>query len=192
MRGRDVADVRDEAVSGIESVQAPHHAVSDDLGHDRCSGDRRAAGVAVDDGAMRWCRRAEPEAVDEASVSGRIQIREDGAEPREIRAVETGSVDLARRHYSHTDRRSTRGDGLEQHLALVRQDLLGVVQRRQRANACATQELIVEEHAGDHQRPCERPAAGLVGPGHEADTETSIEREETLAGGSSHAAEDTD
>ena len=48
----------------------------------------------------------------------------------------------------------------------------------------------VEEHTGDHERPRERPAAGLVGPSHEADTETSIEPEKTLAGGSSHAAED--
>jgi hypothetical protein len=106
--------------------------------------------------------------------------------------METGSVDLARRHDSHADRRSAGGHGLEQHLALVRRDLLRVVQRRQRANARTAEELVVEEHSSGYQGPCERSAAGFICPGYEADAETTIEPEETLAGGSSHAAENTD
>jgi len=190
--GRDVPDVRDEPVARVESVQAPHHAVSHHLRHDRGGRDRSAAGVAVDDGPVRRRRRTEPEPVDKADVCGRMEIPENCTQSREIRAVETGPVDLTRRHDSHADRRGAGGDGLEEHLALVRQDLLRVVQRRERSNARAAQELVVEQHTGDHQRPCERSAASFICPGHEADTETSIEREKTLAGGSSHAAENTD
>jgi hypothetical protein len=52
------------------------------------------------------------------------------------------------------------------------------------------QALVVEKNTGNDERPCERTSARLVGPGHEADAETTIEPEKTLAGGSSHVAED--
>jgi hypothetical protein len=182
----------DEAVPWVESVQAPHHPVSHHLGNDRSRRDRGTAGIPIHDSPVWRGSRTEPEAVDEADVCGRMEIPEDSAQSCEIRAMETGSVDLARRHDSHADRRRACGDGLEQHLTLLRGHLLRVVQRGERANARTTQQLVVEEHPGHHERPCERSATGLVGPGNEAGTETSIEPEETLAGGSSHAAENTD
>jgi hypothetical protein len=41
---------------------------------------------------------------------------------------------------------------------------------------------VVEEHAGDDERPCERAATGLVGAGDEARPELAVESEELLAG----------
>ena len=56
--------------------------------------------------------------------------------------------------------------------------------------------LVVEQNAGDHQRPRERPAPGLVRARDIADTELAIVREKPLAGGgagslAADAAEDS-
>jgi len=189
---RDVPDVRDEAVARIEGVQTPHHSVPNDLGHDRGSSNRRAPGVPIHDGLVRRSTRTESKAVNEAGICGRMEVCEDSTQSRKVRAVEARAVDLARGHDADAHARRRSQHCLEQHFPLVRRNLLRVVQRRERPNARTTQELVVEEHTGDHERPRQRSTAGLVGPGHEADAETSIEREKALAGGSSHATENTD
>jgi hypothetical protein len=105
--------------------------------------------------------------------------------------VETRPVDLARGH--DPDAHAGRGSqhGLEENLAVLSRHLLGVVQCRERSNPRAPQQVVVEEHTGDDERPCERAAAGFVGPCYIADAEAPIEPEETLAGGSSHATENS-
>jgi hypothetical protein len=183
--------MRDEAIPGVERVEAPHDPVPHHLGHNRGSRNRGAARVSVDDGPVRRGRGTEPKAVDETRVGRWMEISEDRAQPSEIRAVQPRSVDLARRHDSHADRRGACYDGREELLALVRRHLLRVVQHRERSNARPTEKLVIEQHPGDDERPCERSATGFVGTGHEAHAETSIEPEETLADGSSHAAEST-
>jgi hypothetical protein len=80
---------------------------------------------------------------------------------------------------------------VEERLALVGGHLLGVVQQRERPHARTAQRSVVEEHAGDDERSSERPSPGLVRARDIADAEASIEPEETLAGGPSHAAEDS-
>ncbi len=191
MRRRDVPDVRDEAVPRVESVEATHDPISHDLGHDRGGRNRRASSVPVHDRLVRRCRRPESKAVDEAGIRGGMEVREDSAQSREVRAVQPRSVDLARGHDPDAHAGRSRQHGLEKNLAVLSRHLLGVVQCRERSNPRAPQQVVVEEHTGDDERPCERAAAGFVGPSYEANTETSIESEEALAGGSSHAADNT-
>ena len=71
-----------------------------------------------------------------------------------------------------------------------RLDLLRVVQQRQRTHPVALQELVVEQHAGDDERPGERAASGLVGACDEPGAEPAVVLEEALAG-SLHAADDS-
>ena len=52
--------------------------------------------------------------------------------------------------------------------------------------------LEVEHDAGDDERPCERPAACLVGAGDVAAAQLAIEREELPAGSLHHDGEDSD
>ncbi len=103
--------------------------------------------------------------------------------------MEPVPIDLAVRNHADADRRRARSDGLEQELALLDGDLLRVVQRREGPDARPAQLLVVEEHTSDDERARERPAACLVRSSDEARAELAIEPEETLAGGSSHAAE---
>ena len=80
---RDVADVRREAVPRVERVEPAHDAVAGHLRHDRGGRDRRALRVAVHHRLMLGRGRPEPEAVDEARLRGRCEIREHGrAAPR--------------------------------------------------------------------------------------------------------------
>jgi hypothetical protein len=189
--GRDVADVRDESVPGVQRVESAHDPVTNDLGDDRRGRDGGTARVAVDDGAVRWSGRAEPKAVDEAGVGGGMEVAENRAQTRKVAAMEPRAVDLERRDHADADPRRARHHGLEENLALRWRHLLGVVQRRQWTNTRAAQRLVVEEDSGDDEWAGERSPSGLVRSGDESNTEPPIEREETLAGGSSHAAEDS-
>ena len=67
--------------------------------------------------------------------------------------MEAVAVDLARREHPHADLLRAAGDCAEQPLAVLGRDLLRVVQERQRTDAMATQRLVVEEDAGDDERP---------------------------------------
>ena len=75
---------------------------------------------------------------------------------------------------------------MEEAFTLLGVDLLRVVEERQGPDAMATQSGVVEQDAGDDQRPCERPATGLVGACHEPDAEAAIVAEQPLAGRERH------
>ena len=105
--------------------------------------------------------------------------------------MEAVPIDRADGDDSDADRGRTRTDGLVQHFTLLDRDLLRVVQGRERPDARAAQRVVVEEDAGDDERPCERPASCLVRTRDEPHVELPIESEEALAAGSSHAAEST-
>ena len=188
--GRDVSDVRDESVPRVQRVEAAHDTVTNDLGDDRGGCYGRAAGVAVDDRAVRRSGRAEPKAVHEARVGDRMQVSEHRAQTREVAAMQPRAVDLERGNHANADPRRAHHHGLEENLTFGRRHLLGVVQRREWTNTRAAQRLVVEEHSCDDERAGERPPSGLVGSGDKSNTEPSVEGEETLAGGSRHAAED--
>ena len=100
-------------------------------------------------------------------------------------------VDSPDRHDADADRRCAGTDRLEQGFAALDRDLLRVVQRRERPDARSTQLVVVEEDTCDDERTGERSATCLVGSGHEPRVELSIESEEPLAAGSSHAAENS-
>ena len=119
-----------------------------------------------------------------------MEIGENGAQSSEVRTMQSRAVDLTRRDDSDAHRGGAREHGLEQSLSLARRDLLGVVQSGQRTDTRPAQAFVVEKNSGNDKRPCERTSTRLIGASNEADAETSIEPEKTLAGGSSHAAED--
>jgi len=153
MPRRDVADVRREPVAGIERVHAPHRPVADDLRDDRGRCDRGAPLVAVDDRHVLGRARPESEAVDEARLGRRFQGTQRPPQPGEIRAVQPLAVDLRVRDHLDRDLRRRREDGPEERLPVLGADLLRVVQLRQRADAMVAQRLVVEEDAGDDERP---------------------------------------
>ena len=107
MRGSDVAHVRAEPVPRVEGIEPAHHAVPQDLRHDRCCGDGGATGVAVDDRRVRRRSRAEPETVDEAGVGGRMQVAEHRAEPCQIGAMKARAIDLGGGEDTNADLRRT-------------------------------------------------------------------------------------
>ncbi len=137
VRGRYVTDVRDEPVARVESVEAAHHSIPDDLRHDRGGGDGGASSVALDERAMRRCGWPETEAVDEACVCRRMKIGEHCSKRSQIRAMKTGAVDLGSGDHANADLRRAADDRVEELLALIVTDLLRVVQRRQRPDAGA-------------------------------------------------------
>ena len=71
---------------------------------------------------------------------------------------------------------------MEERLALVGRHLLRVVQRGEPPDARAAKELVVEQDAGDDERPGERASPGLVRARDEADAETPVVCEKPLAG----------
>jgi hypothetical protein len=70
---------------------------------------------------------------------------------------------------------------VEELLALVRRELLRVVQDRERTHLMFPQHAVVEEDRGSHEGAREASAAGLVSPGHEARPEPAIKIEELPA-----------
>jgi hypothetical protein len=76
---------------------------------------------------------------------------------------------------------------VEEALTLLEGDLLGVVQLRKWPHAVAAQRGVVEEDSRGDQRAGERPAARLVGAGHEASAELAVAAEQSLALARRHA-----
>ena len=157
VRGRDVADVGREPVTGVERVEPAHEPVARHLGDDRGRGDRRALRVPVDDGGVRRRERAEPEPVDEARLGGRMQVGEHHPEAPEVRAVQSPPVDLARRDDAHRDPRRRGEDDVVEPLALLGLDLLRVVEERQPPDPVAPK--LARSPAGRPPRPAARRAS---------------------------------
>ncbi len=188
--GRDVADVRREAVARVESVEAPHHSVPDHLRHDRGGRDGRTASVTVDERSMRWCSRAETEPVDETGVCGRMEVGEHRSQRRQIGAVEPGAIDLGSGDHADADPRRTADDRVEELLAFFVPYLFGVVQSRQRPNPHTAQILKVEEDPSDHERSGKGAATRLIRACDVADAEAPIVGEKPLTARAGHPAED--
>ena len=72
------------------------------------------------------------------------------------------AVDLAPADRAHDDALRAADHRAEERLALGLAALLRVVQAGQRADAVVAQARVVEQDAGDDQRPGERPPPGLV------------------------------
>jgi hypothetical protein len=90
------------------------------------------------------------------------------------------TVDLTRRDHLDGDPRRAVEDRTEELFSLLRSDLLRVVQLREGTNAVVAKRLVIEQDAGDDERPCERSASGLVSPGDEASAEPSVEPQQPL------------
>jgi hypothetical protein len=131
---------------------------------------------------MGWSSLPEAKAVDEACVRRRMELGQDGAERGEIGAMQPEVVDLTNGDDPHADLRGGAHDCTEERLALFVRNLLRVVEARERSYARSVQELVVEEHPRDNERPRERAAARFVGPCDETHAKTPVERQQLLAG----------
>src|SRR5581483_2157024 len=122
-------------------------------------------------------RRPELEAVDETRVGGAARVQR-GAQTREVRPVQPVAVDDVRREDVDGDARGAADHRAVQLVARLRIDLLRVVEERERPDAVVTQPAVVQQHAGNNERACERPAAGLVRAGDQAHAEPPVERQQ--------------
>ena len=120
--------------------------------------------VSVHEGAMRRRRGPEPEAVDETHLGARGEVGEHGAEPAEVRTVESVPVDVARRDHAHRHLSRRLEHGSDQYLADLGLDLLRVVEQGQWPGSVALQGLVVEEDAGNDQRACRDPRPASSAP----------------------------
>jgi hypothetical protein len=91
------------------------------------------------------------------------------------------AVDLALGDHAHLDPLRTAEHALEELLALLGRALLRVVEKPERAHPVIAQASVVQQDAGDDERPGKRPAPGLVRPRDEPRTEPPVELEELLA-----------
>jgi hypothetical protein len=171
-----------ESVRRVERVEPSHQPVARHLRDDRRGGDRRALRVAVDDRRVLRGRRPEAKAVDEARLGRRRQRVQHCPQPGEVGLVQPVAVDVARRDHAHGHLLRALEHASEQVLAQLLGALLRVVQVRERADPVVAQAPVVEQHAGDDERPRERAAARLVGARDEARAEPAVEAEELLAG----------
>lgn len=187
---RDVADVRRKPVHGIERVHAPHRAVADNLRDDRRRGNRGALLVSVDDGAVGRRRGAEPETVDETCLGGRRERGESSGERAQVRAMQAEAIDLAGGHRLNGDAGGAGEDSAEDLLALVRAELLRVVQETKACGPTTAHESVVEQHPRGDERPGEASPPRLVGPCDKANAESAVESEKLLET-RRHAAEDS-
>ena len=174
MHRRDVAHVAREPVARVQRVEATHDAIPGDLGDDRCGRDRGTPCVAVDDGAVRGCERAQAKTVDEAGFRAWREIGENVTQPLEVRAVEPMAVDVTRRDHTNRHLRRRLQDGEEKRFAHLGIDLLGIVQQGERPRAASLERVVVEQDTGDDEWSRERSSARLVCAGNEADAEPSV------------------
>ena len=77
-------------------------------------------------------------------------------------------------------------DGMEEALALLRLDLLRVVQAGERPDAVPAQRAVVEQDAGDDERPGERPSPASSAPATNRASEAPVEAEQPLSGRERH------
>ncbi len=190
VRRSDVADVRHEPVARIDRIEPAHHAIANDLRHDRGGCDRGTPRVAVDERTMRRSSRAEPKSVDQTCVRRGMEIGQNRSQRSEVRPVQTRTVDLEGRHHANVDLRGRADDCVEERLTLLRRDLLGVVQPGKRTHPGTAEQLVVEEHAGNDERAGEGTPPSLVSTRDEANAEAPIMCEKPLPARSRHVAED--
>jgi hypothetical protein len=176
MSGRDVADVRREAVVRIQRGEPAHRPVADDLGHDRCCGDGGALLVPVHDGAVLRRAGTETKAVHKADLGRRRQLPQDRAHRGEVRAMEAVRVDLTRRDRTDGNPLGTSDDGPKQRLPRRAGQLLRIVEQRERADTVVPQAGVVEQDARDDERSSERASARLVRPCDKPRAEAAVKR----------------
>jgi hypothetical protein len=123
---------------------------------------------------------AEPEAVHEARLGGRVEGRKHPAQAGEVRPMQPGAIDLGGRRHPNDDALGRCDDRGKEMLALLGHDLLGVVQASERPHGVIAQTPVVEQHSGHDERPGEGATTGFVGPCDEPDTEPPVEAKEAL------------
>ena len=104
--------------------------------------------------------------------------------------MEPVAIDLRGRDDADGDALGDGDNGAEELLTACLGALLRVVQERERPHAVVAQAAVVEQDAGDDERPRERPPSGLVRARHEARAEPPVETEKPLPGAERHPAED--
>ena len=156
-----VALVLLEAVTRAVLRQRAHQPVARHLGDDRRRRDRHHQTVAADHG-LAFAGRVDPVATIDKDVPRQLRQRLHRAGQRPQRgAQDIVAIDSRRRREGHRERRS-RADLLEQFLAPLRGQPLGIVD-------ALRDPLGIEHHGRGHHRTRQRTAAGLVAAGHRPD-----------------------
>ena len=161
-----------------------HVAVAGHLGDDRGGGDRGAGGVAVDDRALGTPEVRHREAVHEARDLARHTVGDTAqrvAQRGEVGVVQAAGVDPAHAARDDRDPRRAAQHQRVELLARLGGVLLGVVQRASARISRGGERLVVEQHAGGHQRPRQTAAAGLVRTRHQSHAEAAVEGEQPPA-----------
>jgi hypothetical protein len=161
LRG-DVAHMRGEAVVRVDGVQTAHRAVADDLGHDGGGRDGGTLLVAVHNGLVLGRAGAQAEAVHQADLGRGRQLAQDRRQAGEIARMQPDAVDLHVRHDADGDALGAADDGPEELLPSLGIELLGVVQKGERADAMVPEGRVVEQDARYDERTCKRSASGFV------------------------------
>jgi hypothetical protein len=180
MFGRRISHVLVEAelrVSGRHGAR--HQAVAADLRDDRGGGNGRAPPVASDHPGVLRGALAEMEAVDQAPLSAMIDSPERLGHQAQVGAMEAVSVDPPRR--GHVDRHAVgiRHHRLEQLLALLARQSLGVVEVRQLSPTPAANGIKIQAHRRHDERTGEASTTRLVGAGDKPNVVASIEGEQS-------------
>ena len=105
--------------------------------------------------------------------------------------MQSDAVDLAVRDDADDDLLGAADHCVEERFPPLRRALLRIVEVSERTYLVVSETAVVEEHAGDDERPREAAATRLVGPGHEARAELAVEPQELRAGAGRHAREDS-
>ena len=121
-----VALVVVEPPPGIVVGLGLHDPVAGHLGQDRCRGDRQAAGIAADDPPGDAAADEVPLAVEQDPARRHPQPLQRPPGRQALGLTHPQLVTLLRRGVPDGPRRAPAADAVEQRLALVRQELLGV------------------------------------------------------------------
>ena len=178
---RDVADMGGEAERRVESIEASHRPVTNDLRHDRRGCDSGALLVAVDDGAVhtappgragsrrRAARPPRPTAWRAAARALRLQRCSPKRSISPGETTSTATFAAVRRTATKRDSRSSGSSCFES------------FSRASGEEPAAAQILVVEQDGRRDERPGEAATPCLVRPRDEAGVETPVERDEPAA-----------
>ena len=152
--GRPVPAIAPETVTGVGLGEGAHRVVTEDLGNDARSGDRRAPGIGPGQALHLGTEIQVP--IREAAPGTRLERGKGPAQGRAVSRADAVAVDPPGRvgHY---------GDGL----GVVQQraeDFLPQSGRKQFGVVDTGDLSVAEDDGRGHKRPCQRAAAGLIGP----------------------------
>jgi len=151
-----------EAVFGELPVDVQHDPVARDLGDDRRGRHRRAAGVAVHQVPLRAGEPAQRDEIGDDQIRSHLELVQRLQHGHPGRLQDVDAVDRDVIDDADADRDRARHDDVVELGAPLRREELGIGQALDAA-------IGIDDDGRRDDRPGQRPAAGLVHPGHADD-----------------------